>query len=348
MGDSTGNAGGPALLGEAGPPRLLVLGGTHHVGRAVVEEAQARGWAVTTVNRGSAPPAPGVDARHADRRVPGALAAALGGDAWDLVVDTWSHEPVVVRDSARELSGRTGHYGYVSSRSVYSWPQPRGADESAPVVDGDPAGGVAGDYAADKRGAELALLQEYDGPVLLARAGLVLGPYEVVGRLPWWLRRIAAGGRVPAPGPPSRPLQYIDGRDLAGWMLAAGLAGTAGPFNVVSRPGHTTVDELLACCLQATGSSATLEWVTPAQVQAAGVSGWTDLPIWVPPDGELAALHDADTTAAEAAGLHCRPVEETVADTWAWLQREGYPEPPSSRAGALGLTPEQERALLGA
>lgn len=349
MGDPTESAGGPALLGEAGPSRLLVLGGTHHVGRAVVEDALARGWSVTTVNRGrSAAPAAGVDARVADRRVAGSLAAALADDDWDLVLDTWSHEAAVVGESARLLSGRSLHYGYVSSRSVYAWPLPPGADETAPLVDADPEGRVPGDYAADKRGAELALLAGYDGPVLLARAGLVLGPYEVVGRLPWWLRRISAGGRVVAPGPPGRPLQYLDGRDLAAWMLSAGAAGIAGAFNVVSRPGHTTIDELLACCLQVTGSDATLEWVTPEQVAAAGVSGWTDLPIWVPPEGELAALHDADTTAALAAGLRCRPVEDTVADTWAWLQREGYPDPPSDRAGRLGLSRDQERTLLGA
>lgn len=328
--------------------RLLVLGGTRFVGRAVVEEALARGWAVTTVSRGlSGPPGPQVDARVADRRTP-ELAAVLGDDEWDLVVDTWSLEPVAVRDSARLLSGRVGHYGYVSSRSVYAWPLPAGADESAPLVDADPSSSGSGDYAADKRGGELAVLDEFDGPSLLARAGLVLGPYEDVGRLPWWLRRICAGGRVPAPGPFERPLQYVDARDLARWMLTAGAGRLAGPYNAVSAAGHTTIGALLEECAAVTRSDATLEWVTPEEVEAAGVSGWTDLPIWVPPTGELAPLHDCDASAAHAAGLVCRPVAETVADTWAWLLREGYPEPSSGRAGSLGLSDEQERALLGA
>jgi len=64
--------------------RLLVLGGTHHVGRAVVEEALARGDEVTTLNRGvSGPPAEGAAARHADRTDPEALRAALGDATWD-------------------------------------------------------------------------------------------------------------------------------------------------------------------------------------------------------------------------------------------------------------------------
>lgn len=326
-----------------------MLGGTHHVGRAVVEAALARGDEVTTLTRGvSGHAVEGADARHADRRDPVALARALGGDSWDAVVDTWSFEPAVVRDSARLLDGRAAHYTYVSSRSVYQWPIEPGSDESAPLVDGDPDSTDAEDYAAAKRGAEMAAQEEFGGGVLLARAGLVLGPYEVVGRLPWWLNRLAAGGNVPAPGPRDRPLQYIDGRDLAEWSLDAGRSGVSGAFNTVSRPGHTTIGDLLDRCVAVTGSSADLIWRSPEQVEAAGVDGWTSLPIWVPPTGELAGLHDCDVSAAEAAGLRCRPMEETVADTWAWLQREGTQSPPTSRAGEIGLNADQEERLLGA
>jgi 2'-hydroxyisoflavone reductase len=327
--------------------KLLVLGGTHHVGRAAVEVALARGDGVTTLNRGvSAGPPAGVEARYADRRDPVALAEVLGNETWDAVLDTWSAEPVVVRDTARLLAGRTGHYGYVSSRSVYTWPMPAGADETAAVVDADPASTDAADYAAAKRGGELAVLESFGESSLLARAGLILGPYEVVGRLPWWLGRIARGGRVPAPGPRERPLQYVDARDLVAWMLAAAEAGTTGVFNAVSPPGHTTIGELLESCVRVTGADAELGWLTPEEIEAAGVSGWTALPIWTPPTGELASLHDADTRAAAATGLVCRPVAETVTDTWAWLQREGWPTPPSNRAGEIGLSDEQEELLL--
>jgi 2'-hydroxyisoflavone reductase len=327
--------------------RLLVLGGTHHVGRAVVEAALAHGDEVTTLTRGvSGHAVAGVDARHADRRDEAALAAALGTDTWDAVIDTWSFEPSVVRDSARLLDGRVPHYTYISSRSVYTWPPALGLDETAPVVDADPDSTDADDYAAAKRGAELALERDFGGGTMLARAGLVLGPYEVVGRLPWWLNRIAAGGRVPAPGPQARPLQYVDGRDLAEWSLHAGRNGITGAFNAVSSPGHTTIGALLDQCVAVTGSDAELVWLTPEEVEAAGVSGWTDLPIWVPPTGELAGLHDCDVSAALAAGLRCRPMAETVADTWAWLQREGTPTPPTNRAGEIGLSADQEQRLL--
>jgi 2'-hydroxyisoflavone reductase len=325
--------------------RLLVLGGTHHVGRAVVETALDRGDQVVTLNRGvTGVTTPGVEARHADRLVPASVAAALRDDTFDAVVDTWSHAPVAVRDAARLLSGRAGHYTYVSSRSVYAWPPPPGLDESAPVADGDPASTDAADYQAAKRGGELAVLEEFDGPSLLARAGLILGPYENVGRLPFWLNRIAAGGRVPAPGPSDRPLQLIDARDIARWVLEHQPVGV---FNTVSRPGHTTIGELLGECVRVTGSDAELVWLSPDVVEASGVHAWTELPIWVPPTGELAAMHDGDVSAAYAAGLTCRPVAETVADTWAWLQREGMPDPATMRAGT-GMDAAAEQRLWAA
>ena len=323
--------------------RLLVLGGTHHVGRAVVETALGRGDDVTTLTRGvSGPSASGAIALHADRTDPAMLRAALGTAEWDAVIDTWSGAPAVVRDSAGLLADRAGHYGYVSSRSVYSWPPPPGQDESGPVVDGDPADTGQEDYAAAKRGGELAAVEAFGDRALLARAGLIIGPYEIVGRMPWWLGRIDRGGDVLAPGPPDRPLQLIDCRDLAAWMLSAADRGLGGAFNTVSKSGHATMASLLDAAISATGSNARLVWVSPEVIESAGIEAWTELPIWLPPTGEAAGLHDGDVSAAYAAGLTCRPIEETIADTWRWLQAEGYPE---ARPGT-GLDPDSERRVL--
>jgi 2'-hydroxyisoflavone reductase len=331
--------------------KLLVLGGTHHVGRAVVETALARGDTVTTINRGiSGHPTPGARAVHADRTDAAALAAALdsaplGGESWDAVIDTWSGAPRVVAGAAALLAGRAGHYGYVSSESVYRSFSVPGADESAPVVDADPDSDDGSDYQAAKRGGELAAVAVFGDRALLARAGLILGPYESVGRMPWWLRRLERGGDVLAPGPPDMPLQYIDCRDLAAWMLAAAERGLGGAFNTVSRRGHATMASLLGAARAVTGSRATLVWVSPEVIEAAGIQPWTELPVWVPPDGEDAGVHDSDVSAAYEAGLTCRPVRQTVADTWRWLQDEGDP-PVSPGRTAHGLSPETERRVL--
>jgi 2'-hydroxyisoflavone reductase len=313
----------------------------------VVEEALARGDEVTTLTRGvSGPSASGALALHADRTDPAALRAALGDATWDAVIDTWSFAPRVVLDSASLLADRAGHYGYVSTRSVYEWPPAVGLDESGPLVDGDAHSGESDDYSAAKRGGELAAAEGFGaGRTLMARAGLILGPYEIVGRMPWWLRRIERGGDVLAPGPPDMKLQYIDCRDLARWMLHAADEGLSGPFNTVSQPGHATMASLLEAAIEVTGSSARLVWTPPEVIEAAGIAPWTELPVWLPPDGEAAGMHTGDVTRAYAAGLTCRPVLETVADTWAWLQAEGDPPTRPGRP-AHGLDPEREREVL--
>ncbi|WP_326642124.1 NAD-dependent epimerase/dehydratase family protein [Streptosporangium sp. NBC_01755] len=71
--------------------KLLVLGGTHHVGRAIVETALERGDEVSTLNRGlSRDPAPGVRALIADHTDVDTVRQALGDAEWDAVIDTWA------------------------------------------------------------------------------------------------------------------------------------------------------------------------------------------------------------------------------------------------------------------
>ncbi len=301
---------------------------------------------MTTVTRGvSGAPASGAQARYADRADTGELEAVLGEDTWDAVIDTWSLAPRVVRDSARLLADRTDHYGYVSSRSVYAWPIPPRGDETAPVVDADADSEEGDDYAAAKMGGELAVLRYFDGRAVFARAGLILGPYERVGRMPWWLRRIERGGDVLAPGPRDLPLQYIDCRDLARWMLQAAEDGRSGAFNTVSRPGHATMESLLNAAVAATASDARLVWTEPEILESAGVQEWTELPVWANPNGEAASLHDGNVDAVYAAGLVCRPVQDTVTDTWHWLQAEGDPDVRPDRP-IHGIDPEKERVIL--
>ncbi|HWE55246.1 MAG TPA: NAD-dependent epimerase/dehydratase family protein [Acidimicrobiales bacterium] len=324
---------------------LLVLGGTHHVGRCIVEEAVARGWLVTMVNRGtSGHRTPGTELLIADRLAPGQLEEVLGDGKWDAVVDTWSAAPAPVRDAAQLLAGRARHFGYVSSRSVYEWPIAAGLDETGPVVAGDPSSTESGDYASAKRGGELAALEAFGDRALVARAGLILGPYELIGRLPWWLRRLERGGPVLCPGPPGRALQYIDGRDLASWMLDMAAAGRGGVFDTVSRAGHTTMGALLETANRVTGGRAELVWVTPDLVEAQGISPWTELPIWLPPEGEAAGLHAGNTNKVHKAGMVCRPIADTVESTWRWLETEG--DPPSLEEGRVGYSAAREQAAL--
>lgn len=316
--------------------RVLILGGSGFVGRAVADEAVRRGDDVTVFNRGTRQIPYGVKALTGDRL--GDLSALQTG-TWDAVVDTWSARGEAVRRTAELLSGRAGHYAYVSSRSVYAGTEHEKA-EQAPLV--DPADeGYAGDKLRGEQGAAV-----FDGPVLLARAGLILGPYEDVGRLPWWLNRLAQGGPTLAPGPRDLGLQYIDARDLANFLLDTAVRRVAGAFDLVSVPGHTTMGELLDTANEVTGGRARLRWVGPEVIEAAGIEPWTQLPIYLPP-GELHTfLHRGDVSKAYGEGLVCRPVRETVEDTWAWMRGLPGGVPQRADRSRAGLDPAVEQKVL--
>jgi 2'-hydroxyisoflavone reductase len=335
--------------------KLLILGGTHFAGRAIVEAALADGIDVTMLNRGLSP-IPGVALSGskvrtliADRTDPAALRAALGDQEWDAVIDTWSRAPQVVAASCQLLKDRTGHFGYVSTVSVYADPIPPNAGEDAPTVDADPdddqdwADGPG--YQRAKRGCELAVLRAFGDAALLARPGLILGPYENIDRLPSWLRRIKRGGRVLAPDGPDIPVQYVDVRDMARWMLDMAKRGAGGAFNVVNKAGESTLGQFLNTAVQVIGGSAhipaELVWVPESVILAAKVEPWTELPLWVPREWD----EPVDVSAAYAAGFTSRTAAETVIDTWAWLQAEGEPLRSPTRA-PLGVPEEKEQAVL--
>ena len=328
--------------------QLLILGGSAFVGRALASQGLTMGFAVTTYNRGQTGlPVPGVTTLHGDRHDPASL-LQLADREWDLVIDTWSGAPRVVLTSAEMLRDHAAFYAYVSSESVYTPPPPLGATESADTVPARPDA-EDGDYPERKRGAEIAVEQTFPGRMLLARAGTILGPFENVGRLTWWLSRMALGGEILCPGPRENALQYIDARDLARFVIAAATAGCTGAFNTVSRKGHATMGSLLEACRATSGAKdAVLTWLDPLAVARAEIEPWDELPIWIPPGHEYSGMHDADVERAHTAGLRCRPVIETVSDTWRWQTTLNGKSPVPRDSPQPGLDAERERIALAA
>ena len=295
--------------------RILVLGGTVFLGRHVVAEALARGHEPTLFTRGlhGADLFPEAERLHGDR---GGDLAPLRGRSWDAAIDTSGYEPAHVAASA---TLDVGHYVFVSSCNVYpDWPDAP-VDEDSPVWEGD-----ADDYGPKKAACERAAEAALPGRVAHVRAGLIVGPHDNVFRLPWWVRRIAAGGAVPAPGDPGRPVQLVDARDLAAWMLDLAERRLAGRFNGTGPAGQATMGEVLGAAVAATGSAAELRWIADAALEAAGVEPWTELPLWLPP--AFRGTWAVGTERAQAAGLRCRPVAESVADVAAWLRAGGERE----------------------
>jgi 2'-hydroxyisoflavone reductase len=329
--------------------RVLVLGGSWFLGRAVAEEALARGCAVTTFRRGvSGLDAPEVDTVRGDRTVPADLARLAESGPWDIVVDTSGYVPRESGAIARELEPVAGRFVFVSSVSAYTgWPiEPLTADSA--VLDCPPDAG--GDFGFDrdpgpsvygftKAGCERAVRDVFgDHRAVLLRPGVILGPWEYVGRLPWWLRRMERGGRVLAPGQPGRSLQPVDVRDVARFALSA----PAGAFNLTGA--GSTMEAFLGMCRDVAGSGRVeLSWVTDEPwLVAQGVRQWTELPLWRTYRGTWAV----SSAAALTAGFVQRDLRSTVVDTWEWMHTSGAAVP-HERSAEQGIAPGKEAAVLG-
>ena len=328
--------------------RLLIIGGSSFLGRATAEEALRRGDTVTTFNRGiSDPDVEGVEAVRGDRTSEDDL-AQLAGRGFDVVVDTCGFVPEVVGRSADVLRDSGAFYAYVSSMSASTtWPHAPTPDH-APGQDCPPdAGPDDGDYGKLKAGCERAVTEVFGDRSLVVRSGLIIGPHENVGRLPWWLTRIARGGEVLAPGDPDVRMQLVDARDLAAFMLDAAAAGTGGTVNATGPRGNATVGSWLRDCVEVTGSGATLTWVPDDLLLEHEVEPWSELPLWMPPGQEADHVWDADTAEAERLGLRSRPVRDTVRDTWAWLRDEGpATKPDRDYVSDHGIDPDKEARIL--
>src|SRR4051794_13576943 len=291
--------------------RILVLGGTVFLGRHVVAEALARGHEVTLFTRGIH----GADLFGEAEHLVGDRSqdlSALRGRSFDAVIDTSGYKPADVAASCAAVHG--AHYVFVSSCNAYpGWPE-EAVDEDTPTWESD-----EDDYGPNKAACEREGFAALGASFATVRAGLIVGPYDGVYRLPWWVERISRGGDVPAPGDPGRPMQIIDARDLAAFMLDLGERRVGGAFNGTGPIGMTSMRGLLDAAVDATGSGTRLVWIDEDALRRAGVEPWTELPLWGPWPGTW----QIGTERAQAAGLRCRPAAESVADVAAWLREDG-------------------------
>ncbi len=308
--------------------RILILGGTKFLGRALAEVGLARGHELTLFNRGKTDPGlfPEAEQLRGDRKRD---LSALEGRTWDAVIDTSGYVPADVR-SAAELLRESRRYVFVSSVSAYT-DFSTGPTEGSPVAElnGLPVDELTSDYSNYgplKALCEAEVERVFAERALIVRPGLIVGPRDPTGRFTYWARRLERGGEILAPGPQDRHAQFVDVRDLASWILDAVERDLSGTFNATNE--GVAWGELLA------GAEAT--WVSDDFLQEHEVGQWMELPLWLADPG-LKGLHEVDVTRAVAAGLRFRPVEETIAGAATAEAVEG-----------VGLTPQREAELLKA
>jgi 2'-hydroxyisoflavone reductase len=320
--------------------RLLVIGGTQFVGRALVEGAVRRGHDVTIFHRGQVEPddLPVVEHVHGDRHEDLDL---VGDRRWDAVVDTHAYFPRDVREAGLALSEVTSHYTLVSSTSVHPDDAPAGSTEGSPTYPplfDEEAELSEQSYGPLKVACEIEASNRFSSGCLIIRPGYLVGPHDPTDRFTWYLRRAASGGEMFAPGPPEAPLQVLDVRDLAGFMLDRIESVDSDVYGVIGPSAPCTINDVLVAARRAAGAETSFVWGGEELLNEYGenVSGW--FPMWAP---HFPGEHTYDASKAVRAGLRRRPLEETVADTLAWDEQRGRPEL------KVGLPSEMERELLG-
>lgn len=323
--------------------KLLILGGTRFLGRALVEAALTGSHDLTLFNRGQSNPGlyPTVETIIGDRD--GGL-DRLNGRSWDAVIDTCGYVPRLVGDSASLLADAVKQYVFISSISVY----PMAAfaetgvseetavgtiiDETIEEITGETYGPLK---ALCEQAAEAAMPER----VLNVRAGLIVGPHDQSDRFTYWPHRVAKGGAVLAPDSPDYATQFIDVRDLAEWILRMVAQQKMGAYNVTGQVGQVTLGDVLTISRDVSGSNATFTWVAESFLREQAVEPWSQLPLWI--GSELPGFNQVNCDKAFAEGLKIRPLTETIQDTLTWQATR-----PAEHQWQAGLQPEREEKLL--
>lgn len=333
---------------------ILILGGTGFTGPFQVKYALSRGHKVTVFNRGKSHP--GELPKEAEQLIGdrnGQL-DALKGRKWDVCIDIPTTLPVWVRDAAQILKGNVDRYVFVSTISVYAGLK-IGDDETAPLAKYNGADAMKetsatlaasnfGLYGPLKALSEAEAEKWFPGKALIVRPGLIVGPGDTSDRFTYWPVRVNKGGEVLAPGKPTDPVQFIDARDLAEWIIRMAEQGTVGVFNATGPKNPLGVGGMLDGIKKATKSNAQFTWVPAEFLAEQKVRPWADMPVWVPPRGD-SGFSSASIKKALSKGLTFRSLADTTRATLEWFKKQPADRQAKMRAG---LAPDREAAVLAA
>ncbi|TFB99891.1 NAD-dependent epimerase/dehydratase family protein [Cryobacterium mannosilyticum] len=317
--------------------RTLILGGTAWLGREIAEQLAIQGQDVTCLARGeSGEVPPGVTLVRSDRRSSGAY-DLVSGEAWDEIVEL-SSDADLVAGALEALVRSTAHWTLVSSVSVYASNAEPGADEDAILVEPSDLD----DYAHAKVAAERATAEAVGDRLLIARPGLIAGPGDRSDRFSYWVSRLAVAPEeaVLVPNAEDRYVQFIDVRDLAGWLISAGQRGLTGIYNAVGS--EYELSAVLLAAARVAGHTGELIAAEDDWLTAHNVNYWAgprSLPLWLPHSDSAFARRSRSRFVAE--GGTERTLQDTLEDVLADERARGL-----DRERRSGLTQQEQRILL--
>lgn len=287
--------------------RILVLGGTSFVGRAIVTHLERREHKLTLFTRGKTGPElfAGIERRIGDRGT-GDYASLSTGE-WDSVVDVSGYVPRHVRQAMDALEGRIRRrYLFISTGSVYDYSRAASRpDEQCPRLEPIRNTETVDDktYGPLKVACEDEVLARYGNRATIVRPGIVAGPYDPTERFTYWVRAAAHGGRIEVPGRLEQPIQVIDSDDVA--VLVAELLAhdRAGVYNAVGR--SMPFEDLIRACAP---PDVPLELVEVPDGSAPMLMR----------DDALDVMFTRSAARAHEVGMPQTPLSETAAKVRAW------------------------------
>jgi len=325
--------------------KTLILGGTTFLGRHIARALIERGHETGIFTRGKTHS----DETLAVKRYVGDRngdLSAIPREGWDAVIDTSGYVPAIVAASCAHLA-TAGRYLFTSSISVYDPTVPIHGDGHAPYTprvadrpDADPE-----NYGPSKRRSENVVQAVFDDRAILVRPGVLAGPYDPTNRFTYWVDRFAEGGDVAVPGPADRYVQFIDVRDAAAFMIRLLEDSRSGIYDVNGHLKTTTMGNFAATAVETLQSDANVAWVGECFLEANGITGWVDLPLWLGPSHGMPGFMNTNIDRALADGLSIRPLAETIRDTHAWSTTIASHNASDSQAG---ISREREREILAA
>ena len=339
-------AGSRLMAEEKKGGTLLILGGTGFIGPHLTQAAVSRGWKVTHFNRGKRDPdgVEGVETLIGDRK--GQL-DALKGRRWDAVIDDTGYIPKYCKMSADLLGPNTGYCLYVSSISAYaSFAKPNDIGSPTGVLENKDQEEITNEtYGPMKAACEQSVRDAYGTRCSIVRPGYIVGPLDPTDRFTYWPVRFSRGGDMAVPGTPKDPIQIVDVRDLAAFMIGLVERRVGGNFNAVTPPNAITMGSLMDTCRKVTGANTQLTWIDEDFLGEHLKPEEMNFAPWGPMHGEEAGGSLTGMQASADQGLKARPLEEVVRDTLAWHETR-----PAERKAELrsGFTPESEAAILAA
>lgn len=325
---------------------LLILGGTNFVGPAIVEEALSKGHRVTLFNRGITRPHlfPDIERLKGFRRIDGDgdLSALAGNRTWDAVIDVWPEHASLVKETTTLLKKRSAFYYYISSIASYSDFSKPGLTETDRTRTDEP-----GWYGGEKAIAEQYVIEAFPNSHGIARNCAITGPLDPGSSAHYWLRRFASYERVLAPGNGKDPIQYVDVRDIASWVISSLENHRIGVYNLTGKMPPLTIRQFLEGMKEGIGSSARLEWVDADFLRTKHkVRSFSEMPYWAPLDEDEGFMQISSAKALQK-GWKVRPLADTARDTWRFYQSHFFKDITFPYQGT-GLSREREEELLAA